>query len=141
MARTGSRPVLGWNAGANSILSLDGDVVTRFYVPAQALGIVIGFKTSRDFQTLHQTIEFGFFFTSVAGADLFYVTEMGQQRMAPLPRSPESRFSILRQDGIVYYMKKDNDATEDRVIHVSDQRSYGPLIVNACLFATGDAVA
>lgn len=128
-------PVIGWNAGANSIDLLDGDVHTVFDIPTPCAGIVLGFKQSRAFQTRPELIQHGFWFTPIGGRLFGYVTEMGARKTPAVARNHTDTFEIRRRGGVVSYF------VNDVLLYTSLARSTGPVLVNACLYATGDAIA
>lgn len=127
--------IQGWNAGANSVEMLAGDVQTVFTIPAQALGIVIGFKQSREFQTTPALITHGIYFTNLGGFDYWYVSESMTRRTTPLRRNAADEFRIRRIHDVVRYY------CNGLLVYTSAIPSVGPVLVNACLFATGDQVA
>jgi hypothetical protein len=128
-------PILGWNAGANSVVELDGDVHVVFYVPESCAGIVLGFKQSRAFQVQPELITHGFWLSPVSGQLHGYVTERGVRKTPAALRAATDKFEIRRRAGAVSYH------VNDALIYTSAVRLYGPVLVNACLYATGDAIA
>lgn len=127
-------PVLGWNAGANSIAELDGDLHVVFY-PGTSTGVVLGFKRDRGFQTDPVRIEHGFWIAMAGVARLAYVAELGVRKSNPVQVAPTDRYEIVRRAGVVSYYRN------NRHVYTSRSASYGPLIVNCCMYATGDSVA
>ena len=126
-------PVLGWNAGANSIAELDGDLHVVFY-PGTSTGIVLGFKRDRAFQTEPQGVEWGFWIAMAGVTRLAYVTELGVRKTNAVAVSPDDKYEIARRNGVVSYYRN------NRHVYTSRRASYGPLIVNCCMYATGDVV-
>lgn len=125
--------VLGWNAGANSITELDGNLHTVFTMPAVA-GIVIGLRSGRARQTMPELIEHGLYFNSAAGVHLVHVVERGLGATGTIARALDDEFEIRRVDGTVTYWRN------GKLLYRSMVRSTGVKVVNACLYASGDTV-
>lgn len=128
-----SIPVFGWNAGANSLQILDGDVFCRFQVPAHQVGTRIGLKQTRYPQALPNVLTHGFYFQRSL-VDLFQVMEGGSVRTTLAERAADDVFEIRRVRGQVTYWR--NGA----LVYTSDVMSYGPVLVGACLYASGDSL-
>ena len=133
-ARIEQRAVTGWNAGANSIDQLDGDLHVVFAMPMGVAGVVLGLKGSRRKQTVPELIEHGFYFQSLGGTNLVQIIERGVAKSTNAARAANDTFEIRRVGGAVTYLK--NNVR----IYSSSQPSRGPLVVNTCLYASGDAV-
>jgi hypothetical protein len=127
-------PVLGWNAGANSITQLAGDLHCVFSMPLGTTAVVIGLKSTRQRQTLPDLIENGWYFQSLAGTDMAQVVERGQVKTALSERVLNDTFEIRRSGGNVSYLKNGN------VVYRSAVPSDGTMVVNTCMYASGDAV-
>lgn len=125
--------VLGWNAGANSITELTGDLHTVFTMPIVA-GVVIGLRSGRARNTMPELIEHGFYFNSVAGTGLVHVVERGLAATGTIIRGASDTFEIRRVGGRVTYRR--NGA----LLYTSAALSTGAKVVNACLYASGDNV-
>ncbi|CAM5593312.1 hypothetical protein [Rhodanobacter lindaniclasticus] len=132
-ARIEQQAVLGWNAGANSITELGGDLHTVFTMPAVS-GVVIGLRSGRTRQTTPDLIEHGLYFNALGGMNLVHVVERGLGATSIVVRNPADTFEIRRVGGRVTYWR--NGA----LLHASTARSTGAKVVNACLYASGDAV-
>lgn len=132
-ARIEQQLVLGWNAGANSIDELDGDLHTVFMMPAVA-GVVIGLRSGRAKQTIPDLIEHGLYFATFAGVRMVHVVERGLGATSNLPCDESDTFEIRRVAGRVTYWR--NGA----LLYASNARSTGAKVVNACLYASGDSV-
>lgn len=124
-------PVLGWNAGANSIDQLDGDVFTKFTVPAGVTGLYMGLKGARAKPTLPSLITHALYFERGV-QDQFRVVEGGVTKTALVARGADDWFEIRRVAGAVTYWR--NRA----LVYTSATPSSGPVLVNACLYASGD---
>lgn len=122
-----------WNAGANSVQELDGDVRVRFTTPA-AIGSIIGFTGDREAITDPDRITHGFAFTlQQSGAALAHVREGSRVRTAALQFAPgQTEFEIRRAGGAVLYL------VDDLVIYRSREPSVGPVSVGCALYASGD---
>lgn len=127
------QPVLGWNAGANSITELDGNLHTVFTMPAVA-GAVIGLRSGRARQTMPELIEHGLYFNSAAGVHLVHVVERGLGATGTITRALGDSFEIRRVDGQVTYWRN------GKLLYRSTSRSTGVKVVTACLYASGDNV-
>ena len=139
-ARTVYSADQGWTAGANSIDELDGDLHTVFGVAANG-AIVIGFKDSRTDHTTPEAVRFGLFLRSQAGSQYVSVIERGVQCTMPIRRNADDMFEIRRYNGRVTYWRRPA-ADVPELLYTSTTRSREPvLLVNACLYLSGDAVA
>lgn len=125
-------PNTGWNAGANSIDQLDGDVFARFTVPTGVTGLYMGFKGARARQTLPSLITHALYFERGL-QDQFRVMEHGVAMTAFASRAEADWFEIRRVAGTVTYW------CGGKLIYTSLQSSSGPVLVNACLYSSGDA--
>lgn len=123
--------VTGWNAGANSIQMLDGDVFARFTVPAGVIGVRMGFKGARAQPTLPSLITHGFYFQRGIH-DQFQVTENGAAKTTFGDRAESDVFEIRRVKGAVTYWRN------GVLLYSSAVPSTGPVLVNACLYQSGD---
>lgn len=120
----------GWDAGANSVDKFDGDIHTVFQVPASVAGVVLGFRSTRENQGDFSLNEHGFYFFSGIGG----VMEGGEILEGPFSFGSGDTFEIRRYKNHVTYWRN------DELVYRSVQNSYGPKIVNACLYASGDTV-
>ncbi|WP_333676739.1 hypothetical protein [Dyella sp.] len=126
--------VVGWNAGANSIQQLDGNLHTVFVVQAGDIGTVIGLKSTRMHQTVPDTLDFGLYFQSTNSSDMVQVVEHGVPKTSAVARASSDKFEIRRSGGIVSYLQNGT------LLYTSAVKSTGPLVVSACMYASGDAV-
>jgi hypothetical protein len=127
--------VLGWTAGANSVVALDGDVRVVFSATPPTLGVIIGFKRERAFVTSPTRVLFGFYLTVVSGLPFYSVRESGVQRVSNARWFDDSDvFEVNRTNGVVNYLF--NGAR----VYSSETRLDGPVLVNACLYGGGDNV-
>lgn len=128
-------PVMGWNAGANSIDEIDGDLHVVTDMPS-VVGVIVGLKSGRNGQALPALVEHGFYLWKLGQLDVVQVIERGVVKNTPVPRSLNAQFEIRRTNGRVRYLVSNSIEPMDML---SDTVSFGPKIVNACLYATGDA--
>ena len=129
-----SRPVVGWSAGANTVKQLDGDVHAVFSLPGGTAGAAIGFKTSRTRQVVPDLVLFGFYFQSVGGADVVQVIESGVMKTSPVLRAGTDTFEVRRIIGNVEYL------ITKTLVYTSTLKSVGSIVLNACLYASGDEI-
>lgn len=125
---------IGWNAGANSIAQLAGDLHLVFTVAQHTAGAVIGLKTARSSQTVPDAVRYGFYFQLSGAFDLVQVIERGLLKTSAVARAAADRFEVRRIGTQVTYWQNDS------LVYTSLVPSTGALIANACLYATGDAV-
>lgn len=128
------QPVLGWNAGANSVAVLDGDLHAVFAMPAGTVGAVVGLKAGRARPTVPDLVTHGLFFQSLAGVDMVQVVESGAPQGAAAMRNATDTFELRRVAGVVTYWQNGT------LLRTSMRPSAGVVLVNACLYASGDEV-
>lgn len=127
-------PLLGWNAGANSITVLDGDLRVADTLDALPTGIVIGLKASRAGPTAPELITHGLYLYAAAGKCFVEVRESGLRVGTPQALAIGDTFEIRREAGRVSYW-----LAGVHWMH-SARRSTGPVLVNACLYSAGDSL-
>lgn len=124
----------GWNAGANSVDQLDGDVELVFTQPP-ATGVVIGFTQSRDDPADRDRITHGFYFhRNLAGSPVAQVIESGVTKSDELPHTSSIEWRVQRAGGVVRYL------ADGEVVCQSLIPSDGELSVGCALYASTDAV-
>lgn len=126
-------PIVGWTAGANSNARVDGDASLRFLMPAGVVGAMIGFRHDPGQQTRPSLIEHGFYFQR-AGADYVQVIELGVTKTTLRPRHTGDLFEVRRVGGVVTYWQNGS------LVYQSAQPSVGRILVNTCLYTSGDSV-
>lgn len=131
-------PDASWSAGANSIKELDGDVVVAWETVGMVGGIVLGFKSNRANQTLPELVDHGIFLRSQAGAAYVNVVERNVLKTPAIRRELDDRFEIRRIGGVVTYWHKTGGS--NRCIYTSARHSAGVVLVNACMYYSGDTV-
>lgn len=133
-AHLDATPLVGWNAGANSIIWRDGDHRCVWTPGGAPLGIVCGFKQARALQTRPELVVYGWFVQSLAGQTRCSVIERGIEKTSHLEMAPGDQLEIRRKNGIVSYRQN------GREIYVSSIASAGVNLVNACLYVSGDSI-
>ena len=132
-ARIEQRAVLGWNAGANSIDVVDGDLHVVTDMPMGVIGTIIGLKGTRAKPTIPSLIEHGWYFQKVGSADLVQPIERGVPVNGVITsRTENTLFEIRRVNGRVTYWK------DGVLVYASTVPSSGAKLVNCCLYASGD---
>jgi len=126
--------LIGWNAGANSITILGGDVHTIMAVPPPAGGVVIGLKGERTRNTIPELVEHGLWFQSLAGRLFISVVEFGTKMTPNFEITEGQSFEIRRRRGVVSYRRGTVE------VYRSARPSSGAKMVNACLYMSGDTV-
>ena len=128
-ASTESTFNLGWNSGAISASTQDGDLVLELQVSTSSVGIVAGLNqqyTSNNYKK----IGFGFYFTDGKVA----VYETGVQKTAAVSFANADKFQVRRTGGVVSYYQGST------LLHTSAVRSSGPLFADSSLYSAGDAI-
>lgn len=124
----------GWNAGANSVDQLGGDVELVF-TQLPATGVVIGFTQDRDNPGDRGRITHGFYFhRNLAGSPVAQVIESGVTKSDELPHTSGIEWRIQRASGVVRYL------ADGEVVCQSLVPSDGVLSVGCALYANTDAV-
>lgn len=131
-AGTEHKLIIGWDAGANSIVELGGNIHAVFTMPIGNAGVVIGFRSARARQTLPDLVEHGLFFQGLAGVDMVQVIERGRPMTALVVRAVSDTFEIRRVAGTATYWRN------SVLLYTSAAPSSGVKVVNACLYASGD---
>jgi hypothetical protein len=128
------RAVVGWNAGANSITTLDGNLHTVFNAPSDITGLIVGLKGVRSRQTLPDGIEHGWYFQALAGAHMARVIERSVGKTSAASYTASDVFEVRRVNGKVTYLKN------GVAVYTSTSVSSGAKVVNCCLYASGDYI-
>lgn len=123
----------GWNAGANSVAQIGGDVHLTFDLEATPAGIMLGFKTARYPQDNPNLIQHGFYAYGQGGKPFLDIMESGQTR-ATVSYTLGQPIEIRRIGAQVLYL------VDNTLVYQSKVSSYGAVLVNACLYASGDTV-
>lgn len=138
-------PDNGWNAGANSIQALTGDVRVAFTV-SQAAAMVVGLRRveeGREGQTIPSRIRRGWRVRTAgngyAVADVF---EVGVSRSSSILLAPCDVLEIQRVGAVCDYLINGTlvHRTVESPMLAGWPRIDGPVFVTACLYASGDTV-
>lgn len=127
-------PNLGWNAGANSITVLGGDVYVQDSLDVAPSGMIIGFKTTRANNTDPTQILHGLYFYPVGDAVFADIRERGRLVGAPQHYTLGTPWTIRRVGEEISYWLGNVLLARTRAL------SLDALLVNACLYAAGDSV-
>lgn len=133
-ARVVSEPNLGWNSGANSVVMRDGDVRLAFTIDAIPAGTYVGLKGSRSGVTAPELITHAFYIYGIAGAAFVEVRERGARQGAASAYTLGDLLEIRREGGRVSYWLAGVKLRDSQL------PSYGPVLVNACLYSAGDTI-
>lgn len=132
--RVVTTPIRAWNAGANSIAELDGDLRLAFTMP-RVIGVVLGITSDRgaviDNARCSHAI---YFFQTAGGAPRYRLREFGTSVSPEAAYAPDDEFEIRRVGGAVQFLR--NGVRLRR----SPVPSAGMVSVGSALFATGDTV-
>lgn len=127
---------LGWNAGANSVAMLDGDLHFVFTMPESVVGVIMGLRSARAGVGIPDLVEFGFLFFTTAGVDNYAVIERGNSAVfAVQTRAPGlgEQFEIVRRGERVTYL------VNGVPLYTSTRHSSGRLVATNCSYASGDS--
>jgi len=125
----------GWNAGATSIERRTGNFKVRgMQFPESAGAVVIGLREPGPLAVAPDRVTHGFAALVFEGVAAWRVIERGVYKTAAVVRGACDTFEIRRYGGQVAYV------VNDSVRYVSEAASTGLVILNACLFTSGDAV-
>lgn len=133
-----SRADFGWDAGANSVDRLSGDLHLVFTMPSPVVGAVNGLRSDRPGVGIPDLVQFGFMFGKAAPTgDVYAVFENGAPIGGYVVRSTllDEEFEIRRVRDTVTYR------VNGVVVHTSTQKTFAPLLTTGCLFASGDSIA
>lgn len=133
-AKIVSTPNLGWNAGANSITQIGGNVSMTDALTEVPTGIVIGIKIDRMFNTEPTRILHGLYFYTVNNQSFVQVVEKGISIGDPKPYTIGTKFEIRRVGSRVTYW------LGGALLALSKAASLAPVLVNACFYSAGDIV-
>jgi hypothetical protein len=125
-------PLMGWNAGANSVAMFDGALRVRFDMPVGNVGVIIGLRSGRDAEDVPSLIEHGLYFYLDGSHEMVQLVERGIPVAPPIPRRELDTFEIQRAWGRIKYLRNDASWFD------SQMPSAGPKLINCCLYATGD---
>ena len=130
-------PVLGWNASANSVSVLNGNVRLTWRQPDPPTDAVLGLRASTQ-RGIGDTNPYGVlhgFRLLAAGAGHFAaVWDRGNEVSARIPYTLDDVFEVSRVGGAVVYR------INGREVHRSTAATTAALIATGCLYRSGDAL-
>lgn len=127
-------PVREWNAGANSVDELDGDVSLRFET-AHAIGVVLGLTQNRDIEAVGsiERITHGIYFHATASGQFVYrVMESGKLVTPAAQHVASDEFEVRRVGTAVLYFRNGEQFYQSRT------SSSGTVSAASALYASGD---
>lgn len=129
---------IGWR-GANSILMLGGDVhIDKIKAVKGSTSVVCGYKQSRSAVSLPQFISHGIQFFLVGGFQFFRAIEFGLPKTSNVLYNDDDFFEIVRMGSLVVYTR---DVGSGPVpFYTSTIPLSGDVLVNACLYTSGDGI-
>lgn len=135
-ARVETKPVVGWNAGANSIAVLEGGLHVEIdNMPPNVAGAMLGLRSPRGQIYVPWLEEHAFYFFSTGGVDFVQVMESGAAMLgSPIVRANGDSFDIRRFGGYVTYW------VNGEKVYSSAVKSLGPKLVTGMLYASGDTI-
>lgn len=131
--RTVNLDTKGWDAGANSIAELDGDVYVKFEVPV-ALGVRVGFFSGvRNPANVDALLHSFYVYTDAAGKH-WSIVDHGRQIQLNGQAAADTVYEIRRYAGQISYL------VNNVLVWRSPNLSQGPLSVGTTMYAPGDMV-
>lgn len=127
-------PNIGWNSGARSIDTLDGNLHVAFTMNGTENGVILGFQRAPEIRppVSPAFITHGWYFFNLRGS-YAALYESGAQFGDPVAYDEADLFEVRRVNGVVTY------AINGVVKATSARRLYGPLRAMTCLYAAGDS--
>ena len=132
-ARYETRPVIGWDAGANSVVTHAGDCEVVWTMGLVA-GVYLGLTDDREAIASRARIAHGLFFFQRAGAPFFRIVEGGAARSGDIAYAPGDAFAVRRARGVVSY-RHNGDA-----LRTVEAAFTGTASVGCALYASGDSI-
>lgn len=120
--------VPGWDAGARSIATLEGDGSLAFTV-GQSTAIVCGLN-ALDEGAGYREIDHGF----VIQTGTYRIIEQGTFRSSVIIRRPDAEFRLVRTGTTVAYY------VDDMLVQISTLPSIGPVFLDCSLYAYNDEI-
>lgn len=121
---------MGWNAGAQSIKTVQTSGYGEFSMPL-VTGVIVGLSTDRDSAEVdYATIGHALYF----GNGVFKVMERGSEVTGEFPFAAGDRFRIARVMGDVQYIQNGS------VIYSSDRPSMGAMRLDAAMYSGADEI-
>lgn len=131
-ARIETTPRIGWDAGAQSVVSRAGDCQLEFSIDP-VIGAYVGLSEGSGGVTDTSRFRYAFYLHQANYQNQYAVIVDGEQCTAPAPYTAETVFKIRRLGEKVEFR------VGDEVVH-TDGASTGPLYAATTVYASGDAV-
>lgn len=124
----------GWNAGANTIDELTGDVHAVWSFDTAPAGVFIGLKSSRKQPTEPSLIPHALYVYASGGHAFVEIREAGKKKGTAVMYTLGDALEIRRVGATITYYVND-------VLLGSSPSNLGSVVVaNACLYTAGDSV-
>lgn len=133
-ARVVSSPNYGWNAGANSVSLLDGNVSVTDTIDLAPVDIFVGLKSTREVVGAPMLLGYALRFYSAGTSVLYEVWEAGKKVRNAVAYTLGTSWEIRRVNGVVSYY------VNSVLLHESTVPSRGPVLVSSCLYAATDQI-
>lgn len=121
---------LGWNAGAQSVKSVDGDFIISCVVDSGVQGVLIGVQSLDGQVASLNAIDHG---VLISPSQPPSAVDRGVIKTTGSPISGLARISIERIGGRVRCL------VADSLIYQSQSRSSGPVVLSAVMYSGGDS--
>lgn len=132
--RVVSVPAYGWDAGANSVRTVTGDLQLRFTM-GSVLGAVIGLVPDRDNTGDMARITHGFLFNQGPDGSMRYaVIESGVVRRGSATYTSSTEFKVVRTGSQVVYL------VDGAPVYASVVPCVGAQLCGCALYASNDGV-
>lgn len=128
-ARVDVTPIQAWDAGANSVTSLDGDCVCTFTM-GRVAGVVVGLTQDLGNVPDYARMSHALYFHGPH----FNVMEYGATKSSAFEYAAGDEFKIQRANGEVTYTHN------GRRVYTSRAESTGAVNVGSALYASGDYI-
>lgn len=126
-------PIVGWDAGANSVQVIEGDCEAKWTM-GMVVGAHIGLTDDREDVTSPERLSHAFYFHQRAGVPQFRVVESGSARSNDRPYTSGDEFAIRRARGVVSYWYN-GEKLQD-----SFETSEGEVSVGCAIYMSGDVL-
>ncbi len=131
---TQTLPNAGWNAGANSIAMLDGDLTVTYAFTAAPVDTFVGYSYTRRTVGVPNALAFAIRVYTLGTSTYLQVYEKGVAVGAPSPYTLGNTIEIRRVAARVTYFNN------SKPIYTSPTVSFGPMVVSSCLYTAGDSI-
>lgn len=132
-ARWEISPVVGWDAGANSVITHDADCELKWTMN-RVVGAYVGLTEAREEVPAYDRLTHAFYFHQRSGVPYFRITELGQARSHDTQYAPGDEFAVRRVGTFVTYWHNGTKVQD------SPRPSTGEVSAGCALYASGDAL-